>query len=175
MYWATKAKETPPKSGYMNVRDATEDDIEAIRAVARVAWEADYPGALSQETIEEGVAHWYGDAVVAMELSNPGTEFLVAVEEESIIGFAHANEAGPVGTILRLHVHPTHRDGDVPAQLFEAAESALDATGESLRATALTANDHMIAFYEGRGFEQQGTEETTIGGDQYAEAILERL
>lgn len=158
----------------MNVRDATEEDIEAIRAVARAAWEEDYPGALSRETIEEGVAHWYGDAVVAMELSNPGTEFLVAVDGESVIGFAHANEAGPVGTILRLHVHPKHRDGNVPEQLFEAVESALDATGESLRATALTANDHMIGFYEDRGFERQGSEQTTIVGDQYEEAILER-
>lgn len=158
----------------MQVRDATEDDIEAIRAVADGAWRRDYPDALSQETIESGVSHWYGDAVVRMELSNPGTEVRVAEIDGEVVGFVHANQSGPAVTILRLHVHPEYRDRGVAAELLEAIESELDTDEEPLRATVLEANDQMMTFYADHGFERIKTDRTTIGEDQHPEVVLER-
>lgn len=158
----------------MQVRDATEEDIEAIRAVADASWRDDYPEALSQETIEKGVGHWYGDPVVQMELSNPGTEFRVAELDGEIVGFVHANQAGPAVTILRLHVHPDHRGNGVTEALLEAIDTEVHEADEPLRATVLEANDQMMAFYADQGFEQVDTERTTIGGSQHPEAVLER-
>lgn len=157
----------------MHVREATEQDIDGIRAVADEAWRADYPDRLSLETIETGVNHWYGDPVVRMELSNPGTLLRVAEEDGQIVGFVHAHVTGPQPTILRLHVPPDYRDTDTAITLFEAVEAAVDEPG-TLQATVLEPNEHMMDFYAARGFEQVDTEETTIGGDQYPEAVLAR-
>jgi len=158
----------------MHVRDATEADIEGIRAVADEAWRTDYPERLSLETIETGVNHWYGDPVLRMELSQPGTLLQVAEDEDSLVGFVHAHMAGPQPTILRLHVRPAYRESGVEAALFESVEAKLDAP-EELQATVLEPNDHMLGFYDKRGFEQVDTEETTIGEDQYPEAVLARM
>lgn len=158
----------------MNVREATADDIEAIREVAEAAWRSDYTDRIDAETIESGVNHWYSDPVVGMELANPGTELHVAEAEGQVVGFVHAHRSGPVGTILRLHVTPASRESGIEDALFEAIETAFDAAGSGLRATVLEANDHMRAFYETRGFERVDTGGTTIGEAQYAEAVLER-
>lgn len=158
----------------MYVRDATEEDIEAIRAVADVSWRRDYPGALSEETIESGVGHWYGDAVIQMELSNPGTVFQVVEIEGDIVGFVHANQSGPGVTILRLHVHPDHRETEAAEALLESIEAEVLESGGPFRATVLAANDEVRAFYADHGFEEIDTDETTIGESQYPEVVLER-
>lgn len=158
----------------MQVRDATEEDIEAVRAVADGAWHRDYPDALSQETIESGVGHWYGDAVVRMELSNPGTEFRVAEIDGEVVGFVHANQSGPSVTILRLHVLPDYRNRGVAEELLEVIEAEMATNEEPLRATVLEANDRMMSFYADHGFEQIETDRTTIGEGQHPEVVLER-
>ncbi|MFB6110506.1 MAG: N-acetyltransferase family protein [Halodesulfurarchaeum sp.] len=159
----------------MHVRDATTEDIGAIRRVADAAWHADYPDTLSEETIEAGVGHWYGDPVVRMELSNPGTELQVAEIEGSVVGFVHGHRAGETGTILRLHVDPAHRDSGIETRLFESIVSAFERDGaEQLRATALAANDHVRTFYESQGFEQVDTERTTIDESHHEEVVFER-
>ncbi len=158
----------------MHVREATVEDIQAIRQVAEAAWRSDYTDAVEQSAIESGVNHWYSDPVVRMELSNPGTEFRVAEVEEVIVGFVHAHRSGPVGTILRLHVSPEYRESGVEGGLFESIAQDLDGEKTDFRATVLAANDHMKAFYEKRGFEHSDTEQTTIGQTQYDETVLER-
>lgn len=157
----------------MNVRAATAADVSAIRAVAEAAWRADYPDAIDEATIEAGVGHWYGEAVVEMELSSPATIMLVAERDGDVVGFVHAYGSGPQPTILRLHVIPEHRDSGAMASLFEAVETRVEEP-EALRATALEANDHVRSFYADRGFERVDTESTTIGDAQYPEVVLAR-
>ena len=158
----------------MNVREATEEDIEGIRQVAEAAWRTDYAGRVDEDTIETGVTHWYSDPVVRMELSNPGTDLRVAERDGKIVGFVHAHRSGPVGTILRLHVDPAHRDAGIESALFDAIATEFAAESDGLRATVLEANSHMQEFYEAQGFERVATDGTTIGETQYDEAILER-
>ncbi|MFB6085623.1 MAG: GNAT family N-acetyltransferase [Halodesulfurarchaeum sp.] len=159
----------------MNVREATEEDIAGIRQVAEAAWRTDYAGRVDEDTIESGVNHWYSDPVVRMELSNPGTDLRVAERDGDIVGFVHAHRSGQVGTILRLHVDPAHRDAGVEAALFEAIAADFEADREGIRATVLEANSHMQEFYEDRGFSRIDTDGTTIGDTQYEETILERV
>lgn len=166
-------KGQPVEYPCMNVRAATEADVSAIRAVAEAAWRADYPDAIEKSTIEAGVGHWYGAAVVEMELSSPATILLVAERDGDVVGFVHAYGSGRHPTILRLHVAPAHRDSGAMAALFEAVETQVEEP-EALRATALEANDHVQAFYADRGLERVDTESTTIGDAQYSEAVLAR-
>lgn len=158
----------------MEIRPATEDDIEGIERVAEASWETDYPEILSRETIEEGVTHWYDDSVIQMELRSPRTELLVATENGEIVGFVHGHWAGDTGIILRLYVHPTHRDQGIGSDLFESIAGRLQERDvDTLRAMALAENDTATDFFERQGMVQVGSETTAIAGSQYEEAIFE--
>ncbi|MFW5965823.1 MAG: N-acetyltransferase family protein [Halodesulfurarchaeum sp.] len=158
----------------MDVREATEEDIQAIGVVAARAWQADYSPAIDEETIEAGVAHWYGEPVLNMELSNPGSTVLLAEIDDEVIGFVHGSITGEVGTILRLHVLPNRQDREVERALLKAIEGTFVDAGVTVRATVLAANEHGRSMYESRGYEQVGTEKTTIDGSQYEEVVYER-
>jgi ribosomal protein S18 acetylase RimI-like enzyme len=62
----------------MTVREATADDVDAIREVARAAWAADYPEILTRETVERGVEEWYESDHVAGKLAGSRTRLFVA-------------------------------------------------------------------------------------------------
>ena len=172
----------------MTVREATADDVDAIREVARAAWAADYPGILSRETAARGVEEWYDSSHIEGELAGSRTRLFVACvegddEDESeaggegeteparVVGFAHA-ELGrdDEGYLLRLYVHPDHRSRGFGRRLVERVRDDLFAHGaERVNAMVLAANEPGNDFYRAFGFERVDEGETTIGGESYRE------
>lgn len=158
----------------MEIRSATPEDIEAIRAIAETSWETDYPDHLSRETIEAGIEQWYDENVIQLELASPRSILLVAEVDDRIVGFGHGHWAGPVGTIMRLYVQPDHRGQGIGSELFDTlVEELRESDIDRIQAMALVGNEPGAAFYVSRGMERVGVEETAIGGDQYEEAIFE--
>lgn len=158
----------------MTVRLATEEDIEEIRDVARASWESDYPEILSRETVDEAVDDWYGTGAVADAVDDPLSIVPVAVDDERVIGFAHAVLDDETGVVLRLYVHPDHRGSGVGTDLFGyVRETLLEHDVEAIRAMVLAENDLGNSFYRGLGFEQVDGGETVIGGDSYTENTYE--
>ncbi len=155
----------------MKIRKATTDDTEAIAAVARASWEADYPDILSRETAREGVEEWYAPEKIEAEIES---DALIPVAEvgEEVAGFAHAVEDEQGGTILRLYVVPDHRREGVGGDLLEHARDALDARGaERVRAMVLADNEVGNEFYQRFGFELAEEGETVIGETTYRENV----
>lgn len=156
----------------MTIRAATADDVEAVRQVARRSWQADYPGVLTRETVEEGVEDWYAAADLAEALSRERTLLLVAEREGAVVGFTHAvrRTADDVGFIMRLYVDPDHRREGTGAALLDAVTGALREAGvERIDAAVLSANERGRAFYEAAGFELADETETRIGGESHPE------
>lgn len=158
----------------MDIRPATDADIDGIRDVAEASWEVDYPSVLSRETIAQGVKQWYSEPVIKMELQSPRSTLLVAEGSGGLVGFVHGHWAGETGVIMRLYVHPDHRNQGIGSDLFEAmTETLSDHDVADLRAMSLEANETAIGFYKGLGMVEVGTETTAIAGDQYEEIIFE--
>jgi ribosomal protein S18 acetylase RimI-like enzyme len=171
----------------MTVREASADDVAAIREVARAAWEADYPEILSRETAERGVEEWYDSGQIAGDVAGSRTRLFVACaddeeggggEDGEVVGFAHA-ELGrdDEGYVLRLYVHPDHRNRGFGRRLLERTREDLFEHGaERINAMVLAANEPGNAFYRSFGFEKVTEGETTIGGESYRENtyVLER-
>lgn len=156
----------------MSTRAATEDDIDAIRRVAKRSWETDYPEILTRETIDEAVDDWYAHERLADALVPARSLLLVAERDESVVGFAHATWSNDErqGYILRLYVHPDHRRQGVGHELLERTRDELTAAGvDRINAMVLAENDPGNAFYERFGFEFVDETRTTIGGDSYRE------
>lgn len=167
----------------MTIRQASADDIEGIRSVARAAWEGDYPAILSRETVAAGVEEWYAPARLETEFADPRTRVFVAVDDaEGVVGFAHAvvgSDASGLGDdgqghLLRLYVHPDHRQQGLGRALLKRTCAALFDRGVArIRAMVLAANDLGNEFYREFGFERVAESETTVGGETYPEYTYE--
>lgn len=170
----------------MEFREATVDDVEALREVARRSWARD--PALTRETATESVEEWYDDwhlraAVGAADevvlVADDGDGSDGAAEDEGnggVVGFSHSVVDLPDGTVLRLYVDPDHRREGVGTALLDRTREALASRGvERVRGFVLTANDPGNAFYRAAGFERVDEGVTVIGGERYDEAVYERV
>ncbi|MFC6953049.1 GNAT family N-acetyltransferase [Halorubellus litoreus] len=174
-------------------REATADDVDAIRDVARTTWEADYPTVVNREAITDTVESWYGADQLAADVRRGDALVLVADRRDgapddgdgaadddgapddadaSVVGFVHAVVDGDCGTLLRAYVHPDARGDGLGRGLVDAALDAFRDRGcERAEAMVLARNDPGTAFYERLGFEHVATDTTTIGGDGYDERV----
>jgi ribosomal protein S18 acetylase RimI-like enzyme len=156
----------------MSVRAATPDDVTAISKVATAAWETDYP-LLTNETVEDGVGDWYAPEQIKSELVEPQTHLLVFEREGRVVGFAHStwHETDREGYILRLYVHPDHRQEGIGRTLLErTCEDLFEHDIDRINAMVLSANEPGAEFYERFGFEFADENETEIGGERYPES-----
>ena len=155
----------------MDVRGAKLGDVESIRDVAERAWDVAYDGILPDEVIDETVEDWYSREFVERALSREETVLLVAVEDEEVVGFAHAvSEEGEEGDLLRLYVDPDRWDRGIGTRLFERVREELGNAGiRRLKAMVLAENEIGNAFYRDLGFQREATERTTIDGAEFEE------
>ncbi len=155
----------------MQLRPATIDDREPIRAVARAAWHDTYDE-LDPDAIETTIDEWYGDEALERAFSEPGTAFLVAEREGSIVGFTHGVVQDDEGDILRMAVHPDHQHEGVGTALYERLREDLeDFNMKRMRAIDLASNEGGQEFYRDQGFEQTGEGSVEIGGEERQEVV----
>ena len=153
----------------MDIRSATPDDFEAIRAVARETWHDTYDE-LEADVIDQTVDDWYTDD--SMPLEAPGTIVLVAEDDGDLVGFTHAVAQGDKADILRLYVHPDHQSEGIGLALHERLMEDLESYDvDRVRSFDFAFNDASRAFYEGLGFEQTDEGEVEIDGEYYPEAV----
>ncbi|WP_049922290.1 GNAT family N-acetyltransferase [Halopiger djelfimassiliensis] len=155
----------------MEIRPATLEDRERIRAVARETWHDTYDE-LDADTIDATIDEWYGDDALETALSKPGTAFLVAETDGDVVGFTHGVVTEAEGDILRLSVHPDHQGEGIGTALYERLREDLqDFNMERLRAIDLASNEGGQRFYETHGFEQTGEGKVEIGDEQRREVV----
>ncbi|MFC6724089.1 GNAT family N-acetyltransferase [Halobium palmae] len=156
----------------MEIREATDDDIEDIRHVARESLLASYTPALSEAVIEEAVNNWYGEEFSA-ELDDDEALVLVGVEGDEVVAFSESyltqleNQTGEVNWI---HVDPDHRGSGFGSKLLTETETRLVDEGITrLKGKVLEANESGPEFYEGHGYERGDEREIEIGDGSFVE------
>lgn len=159
----------------MNVREATTEDVEAIRRVARESFEASYEEALGADRLERGIESWYSEERLHDEIPDDERSFFVATEGGSVVGFAQsflAQRRETVGEIDWIHVDPEYRGRGIGSRLLERVESELHDRGATrLEGRALLANETGMAFYEQEGYTDAGEREIDIGGQTFRERL----
>ncbi|MFB6195065.1 MAG: GNAT family N-acetyltransferase [Haloplanus sp.] len=163
----------------MEIREATQADIEGIRTVAHDSLAASYGHALEDDIIAQAVERWYDEETLADDLGDPDTEFLVAIDEDRIVGFAQSyvvDRRDIVGEIDWLHVEPESRGSGVGDRLLEALERRLLDHGVSrIEGRVLAANEAGTDFYEHEDFEQVGERTVEIGGEPFVEMLYSKF
>jgi ribosomal protein S18 acetylase RimI-like enzyme/ribosomal protein S27AE len=157
----------------MELRDATADDVDAIRAVARESLIASYGHAVDEALLAEAVDEWYDPDDLVADIDDETTVCPVAVVDDGVVGFAESYVVGRrerVGEIDWLHVHPDHRGSGIGSALLERVEAELrDADVDRIEARVLVANEVGTAFYEGEGYELVGERRVEIGEETFDE------
>lgn len=157
----------------MDVREATRDDVAAIRSVARASLTESYGHALSDEVIAEAVERWYDAEKLADDLARDDVVFLLGVVGEEAVAFAQSyvvRERETVGDVDWLHVRPEHRGEGYGADLLAAVEAELRERGvDRIEARVLAANERGARFYEAHGFERTGESAVEIGDERFEE------
>ncbi|WP_122088032.1 GNAT family N-acetyltransferase [Halalkalicoccus subterraneus] len=148
----------------MEITDATEEDVETVKDVARRSMEASY--ALSPDAIEGILNDQFNPDRLADLIENEESVLLVAKDEGHVGGFVEAEINGEKGTLHWLHVATEFRGMGMGSGLFEAARDRLHEAGvESVRARELSDNAEGQGFFEYFGFEKAEQERIEIASE----------
>ena len=158
----------------MEIREATESDAEAIRTIAHDSLNSTYTAFLAEETIDDAIEQWYGDAFVD-DLDDDRVVFLVVEDDGEVVAFSQSELIGQqthTGHLLWLHVHPDYRDGGTGVRLLvRTRETLLEKGASEIRCFVLEDNEVGNEFYRTHGFEQAGQREIEIGSETFTENV----
>ncbi|QLG28616.1 GNAT family N-acetyltransferase [Halorarum halophilum] len=163
----------------MDLRDATPDDVEDVRAVANASLEASYGHVLSEGAIEDAVESWYETEELSRELDDDDAVFVVAEEDGEVVGFVQSyfvDRRERIGQLDWLHVHPDHRGHGVGSDLLRRVEAELLERGATrIEGRVLVANESGTEFYAEEGFTAGPEREVEIGGETFSERLYTKF
>ena len=94
---------------------------------------------------------------VASELNNPLSLWLVAVEEDAVVGYVGSQTVMGETDMMNVAVHPDHRRRGIARSLIDGLAQALkDRESHSLTLEVRASNAPAIALYESLGFLEAG-------------------
>lgn len=158
----------------ISVREATADDVEAIRSIARRSWEEAYEDVLSDETVDELLAAGYSTAAIEELVASPEAELFVATDDDEPVGYASTtpDESERIGDVS-VYVEPERWGEGIATRLLERTEAALADRGvERVRDSVLVENDAGNAFYSTR-YEKVDEREIEIGDGTHRANVYE--
>lgn len=99
----------------------------------------------------------WSEASVRSECSNPLSDWLVAVEDERVVGYVGSQSVPPEADVMNIAVAPEYRRQGIGSALIKALTELLHTKGiESLLLEVRASNDPAINLYQGFGFVQVG-------------------
>ena len=160
----------------LDVRVPVPQDIPELRAFLLAAWSEAGPSALGWTgATDEAVEEIATEDFLAHLLTDPEVEVRMAVDAQSILGFAVVRTAGPGRWELAgLIVRERETGKGVGRELLRHV--LCDAGRAGIRSVSVkteTFNDRALGFYRHEGFVETSRIEEAIGGKKIPLVVLE--
>ncbi len=130
------------------------------------------------------VAEAFSDETISQELEDPMCEFLLAVVDDTNIGYAKIRKGKPPECVdgpkpielERIYVDASKQGGGVGATLMQAVFSrAKDEGYGTVWLGAWEKNPDALRFYEKQGFCPVGSKYFMVGGDRQNDIVMRRI
>ncbi len=156
------------------IRPATPDDIGRVRSLLVATWHDTYDGLLGVDQVTDTTDRWHALDVLATQSARPNASFLVALQDNEMVGHAFAVEQdGGVLLLSRLYVLPARQRQGIGGGLLRAAMGRYPGTTR-VQLVVEARNAKALAFYGRHGFvvtgeiEEEGSRpyrmEMAVGG-----------
>ncbi|MCG4437175.1 GNAT family N-acetyltransferase [Erysipelothrix rhusiopathiae] len=135
------------------IRLATPDDLEAIRLIASITWKEAYKDLIPLDIINRFIEDAYSPTVLERRIET--TKFMVAVQDDYIVGFANYEIRDNDLYIVALYVLPTHQRAGVGSELLSFIEASVPDTIDQAYVDVENGNVSAETFYKKYGFVQK--------------------
>lgn len=165
-----------PLPSDVTVREATAEDVPAIRRIASAGWHAAYADFLDEPTIERVLEKWYAPESVEQAVRSEDVVYLVAESGDEVVGYVSGTaRTGRYGSGSSFYVAPERWGEGIGSALFERLLDALRKAGvERVEFEVLAANEDARGFYESRGFEAVGESTDDLFGTVHPVVVYAR-
>lgn len=155
----------------VDVRLATSEDADGIRAVAESSFQTSY--SLSPIEIETILERVFGEEALTERLETTDSAVFVVEQpdESGDPAIAGAAELDADSTLRWLHVDPNFRGQGIGTALFERSRAEAARRNDPPRARILQAADEGSGFLERFGLEQSGTAVLEFDEEEFPEHV----
>jgi GNAT superfamily N-acetyltransferase len=150
----------------ITIFEATSNDFKTIQDIAHQTWPETYGDILSKEQLDYMLGAFYSEAALSDNVENKGHRFLLAKENEVVLGFAayeHNYQDNNRTRIHKIYILPQTQGKGIGKKLIECIEKlALENHSEALSLNVNRFNK-ALTFYQKIGFEIIAEENIEIG------------
>jgi ribosomal protein S18 acetylase RimI-like enzyme len=147
------------KSLYIEIKQATPDDVFGISEVQKESWLATYPNEkydITKEDILSEDFHSKGRIEKRIEIikdKNSNTKFFVAKHNEKIVGYCCAQKMEGFNKIRSIYVLPDFHKNGIGKKLMSKAFEFFN-NDKPVKLSVAIYNQNAIGFYKKFGFEE---------------------
>lgn len=151
------------------------DEASEIKKLLYKTWTSTYSDIYSLEAIQTVTSDWHSIKLLTKQILNPNISFIVAKENEKIIGMCNAifKPKSNSLNIQRLHVDPDYQRQGIGSTLIKKVISAFPKASK-VHLEVEKQNLRAIAFYQKHGYQEVKKKVFVIKNVQMPCIIMEK-
>jgi GNAT superfamily N-acetyltransferase len=134
----------------VQIRQATEDDVDAIRRIGHETWPSTY-AAFGSEYVADGLRKWWSHEATLRTLRDT-TVVVAEAADGRLVGMGNVDVRPAVPVIWKLYVVPDAHGTGVGAALLQGLIDALPAGTAAVQLEYVDGNARAERFYRKQGF-----------------------
>lgn len=165
----------------ITVKKCTIEDLSELQKISKVTFTETFEEHNAPEHLNAYLEKAYNSGQLASELANPSSEFYFVCYNEDTAGYLKINtgdaQTEPMGRealeIERIYVkNKFHKHGLGKRLMEEAFDIAARGMKTKIWLGVWENNENALAFYEKKGFVQQGSHSFFMGDDEQVDLIM---
>lgn len=154
----------------VTIKPAGIGDLETIRQLAYEIWPLAYEEILSGQQLQYMLEKFYSLSSLEHQLTVLKHQFIIAIENESPIGFASFSPHEGDSTVFHLnkiYVLPNQQGKNIGKQILDYVITQIKTSGAASLQLNVNRNNKAINFYKKQGFAIISVEDIDIGEGYY--------